>query len=101
MRTSSPLCPLWQHSIVLLSLGLPKGDGDSGWQINPAVLTIDGMPYGVPSLVAFDKERVQRDNDAAEFVLSKLQHAHRQVLGQSERTHTIACIGVHLLKSGV
>ena len=36
---------------------------------------------GLPGLVGSDKERVQRDNDAAEFVLSELQHAHDRGVG--------------------
>ena len=47
----------------------------------PKPLRSEEYPMGLPGLVGYDKERVQRDNDAAEFVLSELQHAHNKGVG--------------------
>ena len=62
--------------------GIPRNFADG--RKMPGPLRSDAHPMGLPELQGSDKERVTRDNDAAEFVLGELR-VHQERGGASGR----------------
>ena len=64
----------------------------------PSPLRTEEFPMGVPDLQGYDKERVSKSNDAAEFILGELRLHQSRGNNLDGKTSPIVCTGIRLRK---